>query len=287
MNGSANSAFSASSRLGDCLARLPLNQPNQWDEIEATAQSLANDLRVRDVEQQTALGKTLLPQTLTSLLKGAIDGDSIPATPQKRAIFELLRVGANLCMDHDDNRSYLEDAGFPPTVVSLLEGYADQVTPDQTEPLALSLADLKIVKTAIGVLLNASVGYEPIKDRLVSLEAPFTILKLAVAIYPPGAWLHSQQPSINGQDSTAEDAAEEIWTLRVGLSQWAWRTISELGEDADEKSALRRLTLSYKCETDFLQHARCLPPMHSHTLSATSALSYRHIPRYPLRSHQT
>lgn len=48
MNGSASSAFAASSKLGDCLARLPLNQTNQWDEIESTAQSLANDLRVRD-----------------------------------------------------------------------------------------------------------------------------------------------------------------------------------------------------------------------------------------------
>lgn len=121
MNGTASGASIASSKLGDLLARLPLNQPNQWDEIEATAQALANDLRVRDskridiasigtevwlrplcftVEQQTALGKTLLPQTLTSLLKGAIDGATIPAAPQKQAIFELLRVGANLCMDH-------------------------------------------------------------------------------------------------------------------------------------------------------------------------------------------
>lgn len=31
--------------------------------------------------------------------------------------------------------------------------------PDQLEPLPLSPPDLKIVKTAIGVLLNASVGY--------------------------------------------------------------------------------------------------------------------------------
>ncbi|KAF7793031.1 hypothetical protein EIP86_004136 [Pleurotus ostreatoroseus] len=241
MNGSASSAFSASSRLGDCLARLPLNQPNQWDEIESTAQSLANDLRVRDIEQQTALGKTLLPQTLTSLLKGAIDGAAIPAAPQKGAIFELLRVGANLCMDHNDNRSYLEDAGFPHTVVSLLEGYAEQVAADQTEPLALSLSDLKIVKTAVGVLLNSSVGYEPIKDRLVSLEAPFTILKLAVAIYPPGAWIRTQQPTLNG-DRISTDQAEEVWTTRVTLSQWAWRTISELSEDGDEKRALTAYT---------------------------------------------
>ena len=50
------------------------------------------------VEQQTALGKTLLPQTLTSLLKGALNDRDGPGC--KSAIFELLRVAANLCRDH-------------------------------------------------------------------------------------------------------------------------------------------------------------------------------------------
>ena len=48
MNGTSSNASLASSKLGDLLARLPLNQADQWDEIEATAQSLANDLRVKD-----------------------------------------------------------------------------------------------------------------------------------------------------------------------------------------------------------------------------------------------
>lgn len=48
MSGAVSSTFLASSRLGDLFASLPLNQPRQWDEIENTAQSLANDLRVRD-----------------------------------------------------------------------------------------------------------------------------------------------------------------------------------------------------------------------------------------------
>jgi hypothetical protein len=235
MNGTSSNASLASSRLGDLLARLPLNQPDQWDEIEATAQSLANDLRIKDVEQQTTLGKTLLPQTLTSLLKGAVDGAPIPATPQKQAIFELLRVGANLCMDHDDNRSYLEEAGFLQSVVSLLEGYADQVVTDNLDPLPLSLSDLKIVRTAIGVLLNASIGFEPVKSKLVSLEAPFAMLRLAGGIYPPGSWLRFPPPTTNGQPSSSSVESVETWTTRVTLSQWAWRAISELSEDSDEK----------------------------------------------------
>lgn len=52
MNGAATNAFLASSKLGDLFASLPVNdQPYQWNEIELTAQSLANDLRVRDGAQ--------------------------------------------------------------------------------------------------------------------------------------------------------------------------------------------------------------------------------------------
>ncbi|THG97815.1 hypothetical protein EW026_g4259 [Hermanssonia centrifuga] len=234
MNGTASTASVAASKLGDLLATLALN--NQWDDIELTAQSLANDLRVTDVDQQTALGKTLLPSTLTNLLKGAIDGAPIPAAPQKQAVVELLRAGANLCRDHDDNRSNLLEAGFPQQVVALLEGYAESVVPNESEPLPLSTPDLKIVKTAIGVLLNISFGYEPVKTRLISLEAAFTILKLSIAIYPPGCWLRPQKPVINGEPVEATGVDAEVWSLRTGLSQWAWRTISEFGEDEDGNS---------------------------------------------------
>ena len=59
----------------------------------------------------------------------------------------------------DDNRGVLLEAGFPQTVLGLLESYAESVKPAQRTPFPISVADLKIVKTAIGFLLNASVGY--------------------------------------------------------------------------------------------------------------------------------
>ena len=60
----------------------------------------------------------------------------------------------------DDNRGYLLDAGFPQIVVSLLEGYAETlpVIPSHV-PFLLSDPHLKIVKTAVGALLNLSLGY--------------------------------------------------------------------------------------------------------------------------------
>lgn len=51
-------------------------------------------------KNHTALGRTLLPRTLTSLLKSSVSDSSIPATGHEAAVFELLRIGANLAMDH-------------------------------------------------------------------------------------------------------------------------------------------------------------------------------------------
>ncbi|KAI0646953.1 hypothetical protein C8Q79DRAFT_957140 [Trametes meyenii] len=225
MNGSA--PLTAASKLGDLLAQLPLNQPDQWSDIERTAQGLANELRSKNVEQQTALGQTLLPQTLTSLLKGAVSDSQNPAC--KSAVFELLRVAANLCMDHDGNRGVLLDAGFPQTVVGLLESYAESVKPAQREATAISIPDLKIVKTAIGFLLNASVGYDAVKDRLVALEAAMTILKLSTAIYPLGSWQLYQLPS----DGSSSEDPTEAWTLRSTLASWSWRAIEEIRGDEE------------------------------------------------------
>ncbi|KAI8998730.1 hypothetical protein BD414DRAFT_475906 [Trametes punicea] len=230
MSGSA--ALESASKLGDLLAQLPLNQPNQWSKIELTAQSLANDLRSKNVEQQTALGQTLLPQTLTSLLKGAISDAKPIASACKPAIFELLRVAANLCMDHDDNRGVLLDAGFPQTVVGLLESYVELVTPAQREAFPISIPDLRIVKTAIGFLLNASVGYDAVKDRLVALEAAMTILRLSTAIYPLGSWLLYKPAS-------EQDDPVESWSIRCTMASWSWRAIEEIRGDEDSQQQPR------------------------------------------------
>lgn len=62
-----------------------------------------------------------------------------------------------------------------------------------------------------------------------------TILKLSMALYPPGSWLTS--PELPVEDSSADPEAIilESWSLRSGLSSWVWRVISEL-RDADEEA---------------------------------------------------
>ncbi len=50
---------------------------------------------------------------------------------------------------------------------------------------------------------------EPVKAALNTAEAPVTILRLAVAIYPTGAWARSPQPLIPPGEF------EESWQLRA------------------------------------------------------------------------
>ena len=60
----------------------------------------------------------------------------------------------------DDNRAALLEVGFPQAVMSLLEGYAESIpSPPNGTPLPLPISHLKVVRTSIGVLLNASIGY--------------------------------------------------------------------------------------------------------------------------------
>jgi hypothetical protein len=143
------------------------------------------------IDNHTALGKTTLPTDLNVLLTGFLAQPAY-SSEASSAAFELLRIGANMCMDHgecvlfdgevcrstvphsrpviaqtlttywaDANRELLLEAQFLHSVVSLLDRYADSIPPlgDPVKPLPLSIPQLKIVRTAIGVLLNATIGY--------------------------------------------------------------------------------------------------------------------------------
>ena len=66
---------------------------------------------------------------------------------------------------------------------------------------------------------------EPVKAALNTAEAPVTILRLGVAIYPTGVWARSPQPLIPPGEF------EESWQLRSGLSSWAWRATGELKDN--------------------------------------------------------
>ncbi len=150
-----------------------------------------------------------------------------------------------LCLSHasDENRSHLLEAGFPQATSSLLESYVELVPQSTaTKPFPFTAPHLNVIRSAIGLLLNSSVGYgaylessiciqshnvdiDPVKDRLNSLETALTVLKLLNAVYPPTSW--TDAPS-------DDDETRNIWTLRATISSWGWRTITELKDVKDE-----------------------------------------------------
>lgn len=70
----------------------------------------------------------------------------------------------------DENRSHLLEADFIQTVVSLLDGYSASIPENRKEPMSLSIIDLKVVRTAFGVILNASVGYGESSPEIIPLN---------------------------------------------------------------------------------------------------------------------
>ena len=68
---------------------------------------------------------------------------------------------------------------------------------------------------------------DPVKFRLISLEAALTIIKLSSSIYPPTSWnAHN--------DKISEEEFCEEWGLRYAISNWGWRTVSALKDVQDE-----------------------------------------------------
>lgn len=201
---------------------------SSWQEVENVAHTLADGLRVRDgpVDLHTLLGRTNLPHSLFTLFELSLHGSHIPDDRFASPLFEILRVAANLCMDHDDNRGFLLREGLLQELVSLLSGYVELAdAPPSTKPLEVSISHLKIIRTAIGVLLNASIGYEAVKEQLRSLEAPLTIAKLSAAVYPTGSWVTKTDEIV---------ASRDAWLTRCTISSWAWRMISEFKDARDE-----------------------------------------------------
>ncbi|KAG8998705.1 hypothetical protein FRB94_005966 [Tulasnella sp. JGI-2019a] len=252
-----------------------------WHSVETCAKQIADGLRTRNgpVDNHSQLGKSSLPGTLSGLLKEATrngNGDtkySKPTSPASAvASYELLRVGANLCMDHDDNRQRLLDAGYTDSVLSLLKAYSmdvSKVSETGTAAANATLNDLKLVKTAVGALLNASMGYEPVRGSLVSAGAPSTIVTLSSRLYSPGSWA----------SATSDDAVEQ-WTWRSGLSAWSWRALETLkgsNDDDDdnheeaERPSKQHLTLDSGAVSSLIHSLRgFIPP---YPTSITNAIT--------------
>lgn len=174
-----------------------------WRSVTTQAKSIADKLRDKSssgiiypplwvssfltsrIEVQDSLGQSHLPKSLASLVRSALEHPGVPADVHADAVFELMRVGANLCSDHskstllefiyaeiyalfnvaDVNRKQLLDAGFLAAIINLLERFNNSIPSyASSNTLKLSKSQLQLAKTAIGCILNASIGYGKYSD---------------------------------------------------------------------------------------------------------------------------
>jgi hypothetical protein len=96
------------------------DSPESWSQITQVCRSIANSLRTRGegvfysihfksnatqlisrlVDNHEILGKSALPQSLAALIPLALHGAPVPPDEYTAPICEMLRVSANLCLDH-------------------------------------------------------------------------------------------------------------------------------------------------------------------------------------------
>lgn len=118
--------------LSELLIRLKDSESDEaWQQVATTAQLIANGLRDKDgpslclihahcyfitshssVDNHTVLGQTSLIRTISALFSLALHGKAIPDPAYTAPILEILRVSANLCMDHG------QMSAFPSTELS-------------------------------------------------------------------------------------------------------------------------------------------------------------------------
>ena len=63
---------------------------------------------------------------------------------------------------------------------------------------------------------------------MIELKAPFTLIRVTLSVYPPGAWLKATTDS-----DTLSDTEEEEWTLQSTISEWSWRALSALKDNGE------------------------------------------------------
>lgn len=77
-----------------------------------------------------------------------------------------------------------------------------------------------------------------------------TLVRLLSAIYPAGAWMRSPTSLFPAESSRLDRISDvaESWTLRVMLSNWTWRLITELRDDGQSVQQIL-LALVSECTT--------------------------------------
>ncbi|KAI3475886.1 hypothetical protein L1887_62646 [Cichorium endivia] len=205
-----------------------------WDSLARQLKPIADLLR--SGRHRTSLGSSRLPADCIAALQLWLltCSDSSKLTPNQHlleAAIEIFRVLANLCIDHDANRTLLDGLNAAPSVLAAVA--AALRTLDNSRSSALfSITVLTFLRAAMGAVLNMQLEHIATRRSLASLDCITTLTAVAShpRIYLPHLW--ALPPTVQ-----LENDKDAITKLKMGatVSSWAWRIVQEIFDDAKEE----------------------------------------------------
>ncbi|SNX84424.1 uncharacterized protein MEPE_03133 [Melanopsichium pennsylvanicum] len=205
-----------------------------WDSLARELKPIADILR--SGRQRTSLGTSRLPADCVSALQLWLCTDSAtskqpPNNHVLEAAIEIFRVLANLCIDHNDNRSLLDGLNAAPTVLAAVSAIMHKQEHSRSTAL-FSVKILTFLRAAIGAVLNMQLEHIATRQSLANVDCITSLTSVAShpRVYLPHLWAQPQTVEI-------ENDPDALTKLQMGatVTSWAWRVVQEIFEDAKEE----------------------------------------------------
>ncbi|SPO25448.1 uncharacterized protein UTRI_03132_B [Ustilago trichophora] len=205
-----------------------------WDSLARELKSIADVLR--SGRHRTPLGTSRLPADCVSALQLWLCTDSAiskqaPNNHVLEAAIEIFRVLANLCIDHDANRTLLDGLNAAPTVLAAVSAILRKQEHSRSTAL-FSVKILTFLRAAMGAVLNMQLEHIATRQSLLSVDCISTLTSVAShpRIYLPHLWALPQTVEV-------ENDGEALTKLQMGatVTSWAWRVVQEIFDDAKEE----------------------------------------------------
>ncbi|UZJ55245.1 hypothetical protein CBS101457_004565 [Exobasidium rhododendri] len=207
-----------------------------WNDVARRLKPFGDTLRHDRL--RTTLGQTTLSDACIDLLKYS-SRRGYECAALHEAQIELLRTLANLCIDHDDNRTVLLQKGGPQAIVVILQHILD------SDERSFSLTIVTLLRIAAGALLNMQLDHCDTRSALrqdrVAVE---TLLRLATdeRIYYLGQWY-------TAGGSSVQDGKKKVST-GASIAAWSWRIIQDLCANEGKEEGDSPSDLDSKKEED-------------------------------------
>ncbi|KAJ1032945.1 hypothetical protein NDA16_000224 [Ustilago loliicola] len=205
-----------------------------WDGLARELKPIADILR--SGRHRTPLATSRLPADCVSALQLWLCTASSPSKqpPNNHALeaaIEIFRVLANLCIDHDANRTLLDALNAAPTVLSAVSAVLRKQEQSRSSAL-FSVKILTFLRAAMGAVLNMQLEHIATRQSLANAECITTLTAVAShpRVYLPHLWAAPLTVEL-------ENDAEAVAKIKMGatVTSWAWRVVQEIFDDAKEE----------------------------------------------------